>query len=102
MLAIDGVPRDGGAESISASWTRPAPRPASCFRPGRALEQIEGTALTCIDAAPRWVIVRAEDLGEIGQEHLVEFDADRPSCRGSKPSESRPAHAWVWTTSLGW
>jgi len=46
------------------------------FPTGRRIDRIDGTELTCIDAAMPLMIVRARDLGLSGRESPVELDAD--------------------------
>jgi 2-methylaconitate cis-trans-isomerase PrpF len=44
---------------------------------GRAIDMIDGVAVTCIDAAMPLVIARAVDLGKQGTESAHELDSDR-------------------------
>lgn len=46
------------------------------FPTGQRIDTIEGTEITCIDAAMPLVIVRAEDLGVTGRETPAELDAN--------------------------
>ena len=48
----------------------------SVFPTGRRIDVIDGTELTCIDAAMPLVILRAADLGLTGRESPVELDAN--------------------------
>ena len=50
----------------------------SVFPTGRRIDVIDGTELTCIDAAMPLMIVRARDLGVSGRESPVELDANAP------------------------
>ena len=78
--AIDGVP--GTAAPIQLSFLDAAgAKTGKQFPTGRALDQIEGITVTCIDAATPLVIMRAEDLGRSGQERPAELDADRAFMR---------------------
>jgi 2-methylaconitate cis-trans-isomerase PrpF len=49
----------------------------SVFPTGRRIDTIDGTALTCIDAAMPLMIIRAADLGLNGRELPAELDADQ-------------------------
>ena len=49
----------------------------SVFPTGRRIDVIDGTPLTCIDAAMPLMIVRAADLGVIGREAPEVLDADK-------------------------
>ena len=50
----------------------------SVFPTGRRIDVIEGTEVTCIDAAMPLMIVRASDLGVTGAESPDELDANAP------------------------
>jgi 2-methylaconitate cis-trans-isomerase PrpF/tripartite-type tricarboxylate transporter receptor subunit TctC len=50
----------------------------SVFPTGRRIDTIDGTELTCIDAAMPLMIVRARDLGLSGSEQPTELDANEP------------------------
>jgi 2-methylaconitate cis-trans-isomerase PrpF/tripartite-type tricarboxylate transporter receptor subunit TctC len=47
------------------------------FPTGRRIDRIDGTDVTCIDAAMPLMIVRAHDMGVSGRESPVELDANR-------------------------
>lgn len=46
------------------------------FPTGQRIDVIEGTAITCVDAAMPLMIIKAEDLGVTGRETPAELDAD--------------------------
>jgi 2-methylaconitate cis-trans-isomerase PrpF/tripartite-type tricarboxylate transporter receptor subunit TctC len=48
----------------------------SVFPTGRRIDEIDGTEVTCIDAAMPLVIMRASDLGLRGNESPIELDAN--------------------------
>jgi 2-methylaconitate cis-trans-isomerase PrpF/tripartite-type tricarboxylate transporter receptor subunit TctC len=47
------------------------------FPTGRRIDVVDGTAMTCIDAAMPLMIVRAQDLGVTGREKPVALDANQ-------------------------
>ncbi|TAL83610.1 MAG: 4-oxalomesaconate tautomerase, partial [Rhodanobacter sp.] len=54
----------------------------SVFPTGQRIDLIDGTAVSCIDAAMPLMIVRASDLGLIGSESPVELDANTALLEG--------------------
>lgn len=48
------------------------------FPTGQRIDQIDGTSVTCIDAAMPLMLVRAADLGVSGRETPAELDANTP------------------------
>ncbi len=72
---IDGVP--GTAAPISLSFSDAAGSMCGALLPtGRAVDEIEGIALTLIDNGMPCVVIRAKDLGRTGYETREALDAD--------------------------
>ncbi|MGZ3342530.1 MAG: PrpF domain-containing protein, partial [Reyranella sp.] len=73
---IDGVAGTGAPIRLSFldAWGAVT---GSVFPTGRRIDVIDGTELTCIDAAMPLMIVRARDLGVSGREPPVELDANK-------------------------
>lgn len=73
---VDGVP--GSAAPILMTFLDAAGAKTGKLLPtGRALDQILGVDVSCVDAAMPLVIMRAVDLGKTGQETPSSLDADR-------------------------
>ena len=74
---IDGVAGTGAPIRLSFldAWGAVT---GSVFPTGRRIDVVDGTELTCIDAAMPLMIVRARDLGLSGSEPPTELDANKP------------------------
>ena len=88
---IDGVP--GSAAPIGLSFSDAAGSTCGSLLPtGRAVDQIDGISVTCIDNGMPVVVMRAADLDRTGYESRDELDADtraQGAPRGD-PAEGRP------------
>lgn len=72
---IDGVP--GTAAPIPIEFRDTAGSSCGALLPtGRAVDEIEGVAVTCIDNGMPVVVLRAADLGIAGTESRAELDAN--------------------------
>ena len=75
-LSIDGVP--GSAAEIVLTFRDIAGSSCGALLPtGRACDQIDGVAVTCIDNGMPVVLLRAADLGRSGYESREQLDADQ-------------------------
>jgi 2-methylaconitate cis-trans-isomerase PrpF/tripartite-type tricarboxylate transporter receptor subunit TctC len=82
-VAYEGVTRIDGVAGTAApiqldfldAWGAVT---GSVFPTGRRIDVIDGTPLTCIDAAMPLMILRAADLGVSGRESPEELDANQP------------------------
>jgi 2-methylaconitate cis-trans-isomerase PrpF len=63
----------------------------SVFPTGRRIDVVDGTPMTCIDAAMPLMIVRAADLGLGGSRIPAELDADRALLERLEALRRRPA-----------
>ncbi len=74
-VAIDGVP--GTAAPVALNFLDVVgSQTGAMFPTGRAREEIEGVAVSCVDVAMPMMIARAEDLGISGHESQDALDAD--------------------------
>jgi 4-oxalomesaconate tautomerase len=72
---IDGVP--GTAAAIAIDFLDIAGSSCGALLPtGRAVDQVQGIGVTCIDNGMPVVIMRAADLGKTGEETPEELEAD--------------------------
>jgi 4-oxalomesaconate tautomerase len=72
---IDGVP--GGAAPIGLSFSDAAGSMCGSLLPtGRAVDQIDGISVTCIDNGMPVIVMRAADLDRTGYESRDDLDAD--------------------------
>ena len=72
---IDGVP--GSGAPIALTFTDAAGSMCGSLLPtGRAVDQVNGVAVTCIDNGMPVVVMRASDLGRTGYETREALDAD--------------------------
>ena len=75
VQSIDGVP--GYASAITLRFRDTVgSRTGKMLPTGKALEQIEGVDVTCIDVAMPMVLMRAQDVGITGYEGSNELDAN--------------------------
>ena len=75
-VAIDGVP--GHAAPVQLSFMDiMGSKTGSLLATGRAIEEINGVAVTLIDVSVLMMIVRASDMGKTGYESPAELDADK-------------------------
>ena len=73
--SIDGVP--GTAAPIMIDFADVAGSSCGALLPtGKAVDQIDGVEVTCIDNGMPVVLMRAADLGKTGYESLKELEAD--------------------------
>jgi 4-oxalomesaconate tautomerase len=79
-LRIDGVP--GTAAAIPIDFLDVAGSSCGALLPtGRALDEVEGIQLTCIDNGMPVVILAAADFGKTGEESPAELEADEELTR---------------------
>ncbi len=74
--AIDGVP--GTAAPVGINFQSAIGAVTKKMLPtGKALDIVDGVAVSCVDIAMPLVMMRAADLGKTGYESAAELDADR-------------------------
>jgi 4-oxalomesaconate tautomerase len=74
-VRIDGVP--GTAAAIVIDFLDIAGSSCGALLPtGRAVDQVDGVQITCIDNGMPVVVMRASDLGKTGEESPEELEAD--------------------------
>jgi 4-oxalomesaconate tautomerase len=82
--AIDGVP--GTAAPIVLNFMDVVgSKTGALLATGKALEEIDGVAVTCIDVAMPMVLMRAKDLGLTGYEGRAEIDGRTDLFRRLEP-----------------
>jgi 4-oxalomesaconate tautomerase len=74
-LAIDGVPGTAGAIALDFEDTAGSSTGA-LFPTGRVLDRIDGVEATCVDNGMPSVLLRAGDLGVVGDEAPEDLEAD--------------------------
>ncbi|WP_345751602.1 4-oxalomesaconate tautomerase [Microbacterium rhizophilus] len=74
-LAIDGVPGTAGAISLDFEGTAGSST-GSLFPTGAAADDVDGTAVTCVDNGMPTVLIRASDVGLEGDEDPAALEAD--------------------------
>lgn len=72
---IDGVP-NSAAEIILNFKNIEGSTCGSLFPTGQVVDEIDGIQVTCIDYGMPVILIRAQDLGCIGNESKAEFDAN--------------------------
>lgn len=67
----------GRFPGVALSWLEPGGQKTGSLLPtGRPVDELEGTQVSCVDAAVPMVIVRAQDLGKTCEEAPGSLDAD--------------------------